>query len=146
MQKIMLLSLLTLGMLFVNPSWVRAEDRTPQLQIIVHDSQGNTLPMADRVRMRDVSPEASDTGARIPRTDEEGHTVFAPQDFEDFQISGNNRDGETETSAFDGTVRLKEAHFTVELSLDPDGYPPQKYTITVSADEPASYIFVLSDY
>jgi hypothetical protein len=123
-----------------------AERDTPFIQIIVQDSKGQQLPLADKIRMRDASPTASDTGIRSPHKNSEGDIVFGPRDFEEFLITGNNENGKTQTSTFDGDVRLTDAHFDVELSLDADGYAPQKYSITVSADEPTSYIFVLADY
>ncbi|MDD5218478.1 MAG: hypothetical protein PHN49_02315 [Candidatus Omnitrophica bacterium] len=114
----------------------------PRLTIVVHDTNGNVLSSAGQLQMRDTRDTAS-VFLRTARFDEQGNAVFGPEDFKDFVISGIGPNGDVQQIPYDKTVRLNEAHFQVEVTLNIDGYTPQSRTVNVPPDEEVTYSFDL---
>lgn len=122
------------------PLWAEG---APALRVEVRNAAGNIMPSAGQIEMID----ARNPNGGIVRTAEvggDGVAFFKSEDFMGFIVSGMSDEGETQRIIFDGKNMFPQSRFKVQLTLTTEEFGPKSYTVHVSADSPAEYIFTLS--
>ena len=100
------------------------------------------MPSAGQIEMTDArNPHGGIV--RTAEVGEDGVAFFKPEDFIGFIVSGMGDEGETQKVSFDGKNTFPQSRFDVQLTLNAEGFAPKSYTVHVSADSPAEYIFTL---